>query len=177
MKHRIGAQAVGAYGEKIVEAELLRRGWIPSNVNVSVKNAADYDVIAQHERRVALLRVKTCGPGQRAFQFSIKPGRKFTSDGLPANDFTVLVSMGETRTGDEIWVVPTIILRQRLRSHQDDFLSQPRRDGGDRKDTGQWTLWLDPLKRGAGHERPARGVATAWESYRDGWDHLLEAIR
>jgi hypothetical protein len=40
-------QAVGAYGEKAVEAELLRHQWIPSNVNATVKNAAEYDLIAQ----------------------------------------------------------------------------------------------------------------------------------
>ena len=36
-------QAVGAYGEKMVEAELLRRGWLPANVNATVKNAAEFD--------------------------------------------------------------------------------------------------------------------------------------
>src|SRR5207237_3237333 len=40
-------QMVGAYGEKVVEAQLLRRGWIPSNVNASVKNAARFDIVAQ----------------------------------------------------------------------------------------------------------------------------------
>jgi hypothetical protein len=40
-------QAVGAYGEKVVEAALLRLGWIPSNVNASVKNAARFDIVAQ----------------------------------------------------------------------------------------------------------------------------------
>jgi hypothetical protein len=40
-------QQVGAYGEKMVEAALLRRGWIPSNVNASVKNAARFDIVAQ----------------------------------------------------------------------------------------------------------------------------------
>jgi hypothetical protein len=55
---RPSRQAVGAYGEKVVEAELLRRSWIASNVNASVRNAAEFDVIAQKDGRVALLRVK-----------------------------------------------------------------------------------------------------------------------
>jgi hypothetical protein len=36
----INAQSVGAFGERAVEVELLRRGWIPANVNATVKNAA-----------------------------------------------------------------------------------------------------------------------------------------
>ena len=43
---RITAQAVGAYGEKVVEAELLRLGWVPANVNASIKNAANFDIFA-----------------------------------------------------------------------------------------------------------------------------------
>jgi hypothetical protein len=37
----ITSQAVGAYGEAAVTAELLRRGWMPANVNRTVKSAAD----------------------------------------------------------------------------------------------------------------------------------------
>jgi hypothetical protein len=38
----ITPQAAGAFGEKAVEAELLRRKWIPANVNPTVKNAAKW---------------------------------------------------------------------------------------------------------------------------------------
>lgn len=120
------SQAVGAYGERVVEAELLRRGWTPSNVNASVKNAAEYDIIAQRDGRVVLLRVKTCSPGQRAFQFSIRPQEKFTAENLPSNDFTVLVSMGAKRDGDEFWVLPTRVLRERQRASQDAYLGQEK---------------------------------------------------
>jgi hypothetical protein len=41
---RLSNQAVGAFGERAVEAELLRHGWIPANVNATVKNAADFDI-------------------------------------------------------------------------------------------------------------------------------------
>jgi hypothetical protein len=164
---RIHPQAVGAYGEKVVEAELLRRGWIPSNVNASVKNAAEYDILAQKEGRVLRLRVKTCGVGQRAFQFNVRPGQEFIADTIKPGDFTILVSMGIKRDGDEFWVLPTRVLRERLRAAQIEFLGQPRWDGHPRKDTGQWTLWLDPLKSGA--ERAAHGIAQVWAAYRDDW--------
>lgn len=97
-KKHISSQAVGAYGEKIVEAELLRRGWIPSNVNATVKNAVDYDIIAQRENghRIVTLRVKTCGPKMGAFQFSFRKSEQITPKNLAGNDFTILVQMGET---------------------------------------------------------------------------------
>ena len=68
-KFRISPQAVGAYGEKSVEAELLRRGWIAANVNASIKNAADFDIFALKKHRAVQIRVKTCGPGMNEFQF------------------------------------------------------------------------------------------------------------
>lgn len=165
-------QAVGAYGEKMVEAELLRRGWLPANVNATVKNAAEFDILAQKDGRVVCLRVKTCGIRQRAFQFNVPIGEKSSGDHLKPDDFTVLVSMGATRNNDEFWVLPTDILRDRLRAHQDEYLDTPKRDGLHRKDTGQWTLWLDPLK--SGDERKAYGIAEAWAKYRDGWQFLDE---
>lgn len=167
---RISAQAVGAYGEKAVEGELLRRGWIPSNVNTSVRNAAEYDIIAQKAGQLVCLRVKTCGAGQRAFQFAWPIGKTFTWDNLPPNDFTALVSMGATRNEDEFWVVPTAVLRQRLKASQAQYLEQLKRDGQPRKDTGQWTLWLDPMK--SGEMRPSYGIAAAWTGHRDNWEFI-----
>ena len=74
-------QGVGAYGEKLVEAALLRRGWIPSDVNATVKNAARFDIITQGPNgQLVPIRVKTCGPGQDAFQYGFKPGAVPTHD-------------------------------------------------------------------------------------------------
>ena len=50
-------QAVGAYGEKVVEGELLRRGWITSNVNASIKNAVDFDLFALKQDGLAASEV------------------------------------------------------------------------------------------------------------------------
>ena len=65
----LDAQLVGAFGEKAVEAELLRRGWIPANVNATVKNAAGFDIYAVKQNRTVHLRVKACGPKMKEFQF------------------------------------------------------------------------------------------------------------
>jgi hypothetical protein len=59
----ITAQAAGAFGEKAVEAELLRRNWIPANVNATVKNAAKFDIYALKGNRSVQIQVKTCQAG------------------------------------------------------------------------------------------------------------------
>jgi len=172
-KNPLTKQAVGAYGEKMVEAELLRRGWIPSNVNASVRNAAEFDVIAQKAARVVLLRVKASGPGQRGFQFSVPAGTKLSVTGLRANDITVLVSMGSDRQDDEFYIVPTKIVRKCVNAHIDEYLAQNTRKGEARKDTGQWVLYLDALK--SGEERHSHGYKDKWSKYKDGWallDHV-----
>jgi hypothetical protein len=75
-RHGLSAQAVGAFDEKAVEAELLRRGWIASNVNASIKNAADFDIFALKGARIVRIRVKTCGPGFDAFVFGFRLVKK-----------------------------------------------------------------------------------------------------
>jgi hypothetical protein len=51
MSIKISPQAVGAFGEHAVEVELLRHGWIPANVNATVKNAANYDIFARKDAK------------------------------------------------------------------------------------------------------------------------------
>ena len=63
----ITAQAAGAFGEKAVEAELLRRHWIPANVNPTVKNAAKFDIFAVKGDRAVQIEVKTCRRTRRRF--------------------------------------------------------------------------------------------------------------
>src|SRR5438445_5077495 len=89
-------QAVGAYGEKMVEAALLRCGWIPSNVNASVKNAARFDIVAQGpEGQLVPIRVKTCGRQAESFQYGYNRKQPIPTDDLAPIDFTVLVAMGK----------------------------------------------------------------------------------
>jgi hypothetical protein len=168
----ISHQAVGAYGEKVVEAELLREGWIPSNVNASIKNAADFDIFAWKASRGVRLRVKTCGPQMDAFQFGgFIPGKDIPYEDLGATDFMVLVRMGETRETDQFYVIPTRIVRETLGIYKKAYLAQKRRDGGARKDTGHWTLRLNELK--TKEDRPNYGFERKWAKYRDKWP-LLE---
>jgi len=68
-KQKITHQAAGAFGEKAVEAELLRHNWIPANVNQTVKNAAKFDIYAVKVDRSVQIRVKTCRPNMTAFLY------------------------------------------------------------------------------------------------------------
>jgi hypothetical protein len=166
----ITTQAVGAYGEKAAEAELLRRGWIPANVNASIRNAADFDLIAQKQHRIVLLRVKACQPKLREFQFGTKPESKFSVQDLKPNDYTILVSMGAERYQDEFYIVPTSIVRNSLNAHIDEYLQRKTRKGNYRKDTGQWTLRLRSLK--SGEDRHSHGYEDKWAQYRENWAAL-----
>lgn len=165
-------QAVGAYGEKMVETALLRRGWIPSNVNASVKNAARFDIVAQGpEGQIVPIRVKTCGPSQEAFQYGFRPGT-VPMDDLGPVDFTVLVAMGEDMTADRFFVVPTRRVREALEEGRSFFYSVLRKDGGTRVETGQITLWLRPLR--SGKDDRQHDFAQKWACYLNRWELLTE---
>jgi hypothetical protein len=171
-RNKITPQAVGAYGEKMVEAALLRRGWIPSNVNASVRNAARFDIVAQRpEGQLAPIRVKTCGPGQEAFQCGFKPGPVPTQD-LQARDFTVLVAMGDTFAGDRFYVLPTQVVRQDLETGRQAFYQRLKRTGEPRTETGQLTLWLRPLRNGEDDKQ--HDFARRWARYLDAWNLLSD---
>ncbi len=166
----LDTQIVGAFGEKAVEAELLRRGWRTANYNTSIKNAAHYDMIAWKDDRAVQVRVKTCGPGWNAFQFSSRPGQALPVDDLPETDYTILTRMGDHRGDDCFWVIPTITLRKQINAHRQNYLDRKRRDGKSRQDIGQWTLRLRPVR--GGEDRPNYDFEKKWESYRDNWNSL-----
>jgi hypothetical protein len=170
MKSELTAQKVGAFGERAVEAELLRRGWIPANVNPTLKNAADYDIFAYKDPTEVHIRVKTCGPFQPGFQFGGFNGEIETT-GIRENDFTILVRMGRDRVADQFYVVPTLTVRNQLKAHRKHYLETPKRDGQARKDLGHWTMHLADLR--SGEDRPSHGLARRWAQYLGKWE-LLE---
>jgi hypothetical protein len=66
---RTNGQLVGAFGERAVEAELLRHGWVTANVNTSIRNVKDIDLFAFKSTRSLHIRVKTCSP-KKDIQYS-----------------------------------------------------------------------------------------------------------
>jgi len=115
---------VAAFGERAVEAELLRHGWIPANVNATVKNAADFDIYAVKNGHTVHLRVRACGPDSRAFQFGgFVPGEQVKVGKFSDTDFTVLVSMSGDRNRDQFYILPSRVVREEIALRQRHYLS------------------------------------------------------
>jgi hypothetical protein len=158
-------QVVAAYGEKVVEAELLGNGWLPANVNATVMNAAEFDIFAQKGDHIVPIQVKSCGPEQEGFSFprfppSRKPGPR---------EFTVLVKMGKRRDADQIFVIPTHELYKDIAA----FREASQKAGV--KDIGMWTLRLyEPRRALKDHRRYGYGFARKWEKWLNNWKQLEE---
>jgi hypothetical protein len=162
----ITQQAAGAFGEKAVEAELLRRNWIPANVNATVKNAAKFDIYALKERRWVLIQVKTCRPGMGAFLCSgFQPGEPITTETVEPTEFTIVVRMGNQHGADRFYVVPTKVAYTEIGNRQRETAEK-----GGRKDIGMWRLSFAPRKDG----KPEAGtdIDIKWGKYLDFWDSL-----
>jgi len=165
----ITAQAVGAYGEKIIEAELLRRGWMVANVNASVTNAARFDLVAMKGELIVPIRVKTCGPKYSAFQWSLatsEPPRLFHL--RESGDFIAMIAMGAVRGTDRIFLAPSKVVNDAVLAWRDYYLKTPKRDGTAHKETSQWTLHLN----GEDPSALNRGFTEKWSKYLDNWDIL-----
>jgi hypothetical protein len=166
-KESITAQAAGAYGEAAVVAELLRRNWIPSNVNRTVKNAEMYDIHAFKEsnkrNRAVQIRVKSCRPNQKAVLFSgFEPGERITARRIGKTDFTVIVRMGDKRGEDKFYVVPTDRVWAEIGKRQKHKI------GG--RDIGMWRLSF--TERRDGREEAGRGIERKWGKYLENWEQL-----
>jgi hypothetical protein len=166
IRRTVSMGAVGAFGEKAVEAELLRRGWMTSNVNASIKNAEAFDLFAKKGTRFVSIRVKTTS--MRIFQFGFGK-HEIVLDNIDPTDFTVLVSMGAhcERSGDQFYVVPTSVLRQQIQEHRDIYMSSPTRSGKRRVDIGMWALHLDEMPSDKG--RYSHGYEERWKKYHNKW--------
>jgi hypothetical protein len=160
---RTTGQLVGAFGERAVETELLRRGWVTANINASIRNVKDIDLFAEKNARSLRIRVKTCSPNE-AVQYRTRIGQEITTDDIGHTDFTVVVRMGATRNDDRFYVVPTKVIF--------DALAEWRRAGLARgqQDKGQWVLkWHEHSSR---QSKPNFGFEKKWAKYLDRWDDL-----
>jgi hypothetical protein len=167
---KITHQAAGAFGEKAVEAELLRHNWIPANVNQTVKNAAKFDIFAVKADlpdRSVQIRVKTCRPKMTGFLWGgFSPGDPITTADITASDFTVVVRMGERREDDRFYVVPTTVAWKEIAKRQSEH--QNKKNGA--KEIGMWRLTFSD--RRDGQKEAGRGIEEKWRQYEDAWDLL-----
>ena len=162
----VAKQLIGAFGERVVEAELLRRGWVTANVNASIRNARDFDLFAVKKGRSLQIRVKTCSLGEDA-QFRTRKNQEITADGVADTDFTIVVRMGAIREGDQFYIVPTRVVLNALSAHRTASLPT-------QKDTGQWVLRWRELR--SGEAKQNYGFEKKWEQYLNTWDRLDGAV-
>lgn len=161
----ITQQAAGAFGEKAAEAELLRWGWIPANVNATVKNAARFDIYAVKGNRAVQVQVKTCRPNRTAFLCGgFEPGAPITTTKIGPTNFTIVVRMGCERQNDQFYVVPTAVAWKEISKRQ-----REQRQGGT-KDIGMWRLSFSDRKDG--QEEAGRGIERKWKQYLGAWKLL-----
>jgi hypothetical protein len=163
-------QAFGAYGERIVEAELLRQNWLPGNLNHSVSNSERFDIIAVKIGTgcIVPIRVKTCSSKYSDFQFSVKNPESSNPLGIrDEGDFIILVAMGNSRGADELYILPTRRVQDDLLAWIKFYRDTPKKDGGLHVLTTQWTLRLkgNPDKLNCGFEQK-------WKDYQNNWGIL-----
>src|SRR2546421_605517 len=110
---RINKQLVSAFGERAVEAELLRHGWVTANINASIRNIKDFDLFAGKPARSLQIRVKTCSLNEDV-QYGTRKNQEIMTDDIRETDFTVVVRMGAARNQDRFYVVPSQAVLQAL---------------------------------------------------------------
>ena len=156
-------QLVSAFGERAVEAELLRRRWVTANINASIRNVKDFDLFAVKNARLLHIRVKTCSPGQDV-TYGNRRNQEITADDIRETDFTVVVRMGATRNEDRFYVVPSRVVLQAVEEWRQAGIASGQKDI-------LWVLRWRELR--SGQSQPNYGFEKKWEKYLDGWD-LLE---
>ncbi|MGH7064665.1 MAG: hypothetical protein ACREET_11345 [Stellaceae bacterium] len=162
---KISVQAAGAFGEKAVEAELLRHNWIPANINQTVKNAAKYDIYAMKGDHWVGIQVKTCRPGMPAFLYGgFAPGMPITTTDIVASDFTIIVRMGKQRQDDRFYIVPTTEVRKEIADRQREHKERGTND------IGMWRLGFADRKDG--RPEAGAGIERKWEQYEGAWNLL-----
>jgi hypothetical protein len=167
---RANKQLVSAFGERAVEAELLRRGWVTANINASIRNVKDFDLFAAKNARSLQIRVKTCSANADV-QYGTPQNQEITTDDIRETDFTVVVRMDATRNDDRFYVVPTPVVLQALAEWRRASLAEPGRKGP-RKDEGHWVLrWREHREW---QSRPNYGFEKKWAEYLNRWDQLDE---
>ena len=164
----LDTQRIGRMGELVVELELLRRGWIVGNFNHATLNSAGWDLFATKGDRSVRIRVKAKRPGVDCFRWSAKAdGSVFLGHNGASDDFVAAVSFSADG-GYEVYVLPTAIVEQTLRSENDLWLSGAKANGEARKPTTMRNIYIDDHDDG----RPSRGFAIRWAGYRNNWEGL-----
>lgn len=159
----------GAIGEKLVETALLWNSWAPVNLNQSIKQAPNVDILAAKGDRQVAIQIKTAGPNSKSMLqlgyagddgiFNAKPG--------PMANFIVFVRLF-TQAEHEFYVVPVAEAERVAMETYQDWKQNPKKDGSLRKSAPAVIRFeLNKSRPGVSNYKEK------WAHYRDAW-HLLE---
>lgn len=160
---------VGAIGEKLVEAALLWQGWAPVNLNQSVKQAPNVDLLAAKGDKQVALQIKTAGPNSKSMLQLGYKGEKgiFNTKPGPLANFIVFVRL-LSETEHEFYVVPVDEAERVAMATYEDWKNSPKQDGTARKNAPA-VIRFEPNRN-----RPdVSNYKEKWAHYRDVW-RLLE---
>jgi hypothetical protein len=159
-------QLVGAFGEWAAIVELLRRGWTPANVNQTINNNQDVDIFAQKRDRKVSISVKTLRESQSHWTIGgFKRGVPIQPLPVDHSHFTILVTMGREREGDQFYVIPSHVVRQECALRQREVYPSDR---------GAWNMRLADRKDG--EVRAGWGIRNKWKQYCEAWEGLEEPV-
>lgn len=160
---------VGAIGEKLVETALLWQGWAPVNLNQSVKQAPNVDLLAAKDDKQVALQIKTAGPNSKAMLQLGYKGEKgiFNTKPGPRANFIVFVRL-LSKSEYEFYVVPVAEAESVAMATYKEWKQNPKKNGTIRKKAPA-VIRFEPNRN-----RPdISDYKEKWVHYRDAW-HLLE---
>lgn len=164
------SQLRGALGENLITNELLFRNWIPQNLNNSVSNAPNVDIVALKDHKKINIQVKTASLSQPDVR--IGHGKKdnfLNSKDGPLADYIAFVRI-ESPKVYEVYIVPADIAEEEVKRCYHLWLERPKLDGSQRSEKFPSHIYFKHNKN-----RPDEsGYAEKWQCYLDAW-HLLEA--
>lgn len=160
---------IGAIGEKLIELGLLWNGWAPANLNQSVKNAPNVDLLAAKGNKTVSLQIKTSGPNSQSMLqlgYKSEKGVFNTKDG-PKAEFIIFVRLFD-KEQYEIYVVPFEEAERVATQTYLDWKKTPKKDGSKRKRSPA-VIRFTPNRN-----RPdVSNYQEKWSHYKDAW-HLLD---
>lgn len=127
-------QLRGALGENIIINELLYRGWLAQNLNISINNAPNVDVIALKEDKKVNIQVKAASLSQPDVRTSHGKKDNFLNgkEG-PLADFVIFVRIENPKIYD-VYVVPVEIAEKEISRCYHLWLERPKLDGSKRSE-------------------------------------------
>jgi hypothetical protein len=177
---KLSKPEVGRHSEAVVRLQLVDRGWLVQDLNLSVPNTPGFDLFAvKAGAKPALIRVKGHDPDEPGaeikFLFNVSKVVPLNLDDVAHDiDFTVLVVVGYD-AGDSFYILPTSVVRQEMIARHEHYYGRLNsRTGAPKVHNGTLTLYFGPALKD--QDRPGHDLARRWAKYRDAWDLLDQKV-